>query len=107
MRFHTRGILSDGRPVILKVNAADVYEAATLARRELVDNNIDPATVTLLKVRPMGETKSAVYIGKARDKAKDAKRGAHFRKSAVDPAVVEAANEALDETPRKSKKGKR
>src|SRR5437867_8091331 len=88
MRFHTRGMLEDGRPVILKVNATDPYEAVTLARRELMDAKIDPASIVLLKVRPLAEkVKSNVYIGKPRE-AGTSKRGAHLRKSNGAPTTT-------------------
>ena len=89
-RYHTRGILADGRPVIVKVNADDVYEAAALARKELISEGVQLNTIQALKIRPMEAAKSSVYIGAPRNKS--SKRGAHLRKqNGAAPAVAATA----------------
>lgn len=93
-RYHTRGILPDGRPVIVKVNADDAYEAAALARKELVSEGVQLNTIQALRIRPMEAAKSSVYIGAPR--SKNSKRGAHLRKQngATAPATAPAATPA-------------
>ena len=117
MRFHTKGILTDGRSVIVKVNASDLYEADGFVRRELLDAKIDLTSIKLLKVRPLlDKAKSSVYIGKAR--AKNPNAGAHFRKTAkangtpsttpvVQPAAGSSVGAAVVDAVRSAVKGKK
>lgn len=68
-RFRFRMVLPDGRPVILKPEADNLFAAAAIAERQLREQKLDPSVFESATAKVMKAAKGAVYIGEARKKA--------------------------------------
>lgn len=68
MRFRVRGLLPDGRPVLVKPDADDAFAAAGIAGKMLAADGHQLSNISNVTVRAMKAAKSSVYIGKAREK---------------------------------------
>lgn len=53
-------------PLIIKPDAANIFDAVTNAGRELREAGHDLRTIETVKVRQLGRNNNAVYVGKAR-----------------------------------------
>lgn len=86
MRFRVRGILMPSRQdVIVKVEADNVYDAATIAGKQIRESGqLTMGLISALSVKPMKSSKSAVYIGQPRTK-KAGRPGGVPRKAAAAP----------------------
>lgn len=64
MRFHIRAMYEDGTPVIVKQEADDIFDAITMAGKQVRSNpQVNVRGLQTLRVRPLTSKSSSVYIG--------------------------------------------